>query len=324
MSLFNPHFQIVSDLHLETPLTQPSYDKLRLDIHANYLCLLGDIGLVKDPGLCVWLRKLLSSTPSIKIFYVLGNHEPYGITLAMARERLRSFSEELRQDFGERFIFLDRSRYDLNNHITILGCTLWSHIDTNEARSAAIRLTDMQEGRGIIDWDVQSHLQEHELDLQWLNDQVDLISREEPQREILILTHHSPTVHPLANDIRHRDSDINSAFRTDLSLQPCWCSKAVKMWAFGHTHLSCFFSDANGKLIVSNQNGYASLEHDFDIDSMVIEANSPTWERIEIMQKPSRRSKFREEKEDDSAGTYAQAYSPVWRKIFSRRKRDKT
>jgi predicted MPP superfamily phosphohydrolase len=76
-SLFAPQIQIVSDLHLETPVARPSYASFNLNLHANYLCLLGDIGLVKDDGLFFFLESLLKSTPNLKIFYVLGNHEPY-------------------------------------------------------------------------------------------------------------------------------------------------------------------------------------------------------------------------------------------------------
>jgi hypothetical protein len=42
MSLFR--FQIISDLHLKTPLLAPSYTNLTLPIHAPHFFLLGDIG----------------------------------------------------------------------------------------------------------------------------------------------------------------------------------------------------------------------------------------------------------------------------------------
>jgi predicted phosphodiesterase len=286
MSIFNPQFQIVSDLHLETPITSPSYSKFRLNIQASNLCLLGDIGLVKDDSLFTWIRKLLAATPNLKIFYILGNHEPYGIALAAARSRMSSFARESTREFGDRFIFLDRGRYDINPRITVLGCTLWSEIAPEEVKAAALRLTDMQEIKGIANWDVYSHLQEYHLDLNWLNQEVDQISREDPNREILILTHHSPTTHIQANNPTHEGSGINSAFRTDLSSQPCWKSPQVKMWAFGHTHYSCFYSE-NGKLIVSNQKGYDSIECTTKIDVMVIEAKPSCWERIEVLDESS-------------------------------------
>jgi hypothetical protein len=70
MSIFNPQFQIISDLHLETPLTLSSYSKFRLDLHAGYLCPLGDIGLIKDESLFTWIRKILVASPNVKVFYV--------------------------------------------------------------------------------------------------------------------------------------------------------------------------------------------------------------------------------------------------------------
>jgi hypothetical protein len=146
------------------------------------------------------------------------------MTLDATRKRMNHFLRESTRDFGRRFIFLDKSRYDINPPITALGCTLWTEIAPEEAKAAALRLMDMQENRGIVDWDVTFHLHEHHMDLDWLNQQVDQVAREDPKREILVLTHHSPTIHAQANNATHQGSDVNTAFRTDLSSQTCWTS----------------------------------------------------------------------------------------------------
>lgn len=51
MSFLFPRFQIISDLHLETPRLKPQYDIYDPKITASNVLLLGDIGLVKDDGL---------------------------------------------------------------------------------------------------------------------------------------------------------------------------------------------------------------------------------------------------------------------------------
>jgi predicted phosphodiesterase len=77
MALFPPTFQIVSDLHLETPVAAPQYAEFKLSVEADNILLLGDIGLTTEPRLFTWLRKLLEDNPASRIFYIMGNHEAY-------------------------------------------------------------------------------------------------------------------------------------------------------------------------------------------------------------------------------------------------------
>jgi hypothetical protein len=119
-------FQIVSDLHLET---HPSYD-FALKQEARYLALLGDIGHVADDGLFGFLEKQLRRYWIV--FFLLGNHEPAHTAWAAARARVRSFAERMeglrvRSTIG-RFVFLDQTRYDMDDTHTILGCTLFSQV----------------------------------------------------------------------------------------------------------------------------------------------------------------------------------------------------
>ena len=94
----------------------------KLNIRADNVLLLGDIGLVVHRELFDWLRKTLDDHRSCRIFYVIGNHEPYHTTYEDAVSSLRQFEAEAKMSFGGRFKFLRRDRYDINN-ITILGCT---------------------------------------------------------------------------------------------------------------------------------------------------------------------------------------------------------
>ncbi|CAE7217524.1 hypothetical protein P3342_013183 [Pyrenophora teres f. teres] len=260
MSLFTSQFQIVSDLHLETPLTIPQYASFRLDIQANNLLLLGDIGLVADPRLFGFLRRILEQNRGCRIFYILGNHEPYHTTYEQAHKLLRDFEQDAKEDFGGRFKFLCRDRYNIDKNITILGCTLWSAIRHDQVTEIAARSTDLNNERGIRDWTLDRHQEEHYRDLTWLNSQIATIEKEEPHRQVIIGTHHSPTIDSRANDPRHEGSSVSSNFVTDLSRERCWMSPVVKLWAFGHTHYSCDFQDEEtGKLVVANQRGYAGL-----------------------------------------------------------------
>jgi hypothetical protein len=269
-------FQILSDLHLETPLSSPSYDKLTIPISAPNLFLLGDIGLTTHPQLFTFLSSLLTTYPNLQIYYVLGNHEAYHTTLDLSISTLQAFASTWRAADPSgvgRFHFLHRTRIDLSPHLTLLGCTLWTRIPPPSIPSCASLLTDFSDRNGIWDRSIEQHNLDHSTDLSWLNSTVTQIAATEPEREIVVLTHHSPTIDPRANSARHRGSSTNCGFRTDLSGEVCWTSGRVKMWAYGHTHFSCQFREGGegGMLVVSNQMGYNKNK---DVEVVVVEAGS--------------------------------------------------
>ena len=82
------------------------------------------------------------------------------------------------------------------------------------------------------------------------------IAREEPQRRVIIFTHHSPCVDERANDPRHEKSEVTSGFVTDLRDEECWRNQRVKLWAFGHTHFNCDCVEKTRKRVLTNQKGY--------------------------------------------------------------------
>lgn len=245
-------FQILSDLHLET---QASYN-FHFKQTAPNLALLGDIGHVGDDALFVFLEKQLHRYWNV--FFVLGNHEPISGSWPAAKRRVRGFANRMEQLRTRAtigcFVLLDQTRHDVNDTLTVLGCTLFSRVTREQAAAVGSRFVDFQQ---IQNWTVADHVDAHASDLRWLNAQVSEISRTQPQRQIAIFTHYSPILDPRAVEEKHRDSAVMSGFATDLSAEECWTSPSVVMWAFGHTHFSCEFSDAFGKKVVTNQRGYA-------------------------------------------------------------------
>lgn len=250
----------MSDLHLETPLNQPSYRKFEMNIEADYLCLLGDIELIQNTDFFWFLENILQRYQGLTILYILGNHEPYQTSLNIAHDAIHNFEERMLRYYGRRFLVLNCARHDVNQKLTILGCTLWSYITDKEARDVWSTLTDFNSSKDIRDWDVLSHRGEHRKDLDWLNEQVLSIEKEDPDRQVMILTHHCPTVEERLNDPRHKNSSIRSGFVTDLSQEACWKSPNVRCWSFGHTHYSGFFYEqGTKKLVYSNQREYSTL-----------------------------------------------------------------
>jgi hypothetical protein len=135
-------FQILSDLHLET---HPSYE-YKFTQSAPYLALLGDIGHVGDDRLFLFLEKQLNRFWAV--FFLLGNHEPTYSSWTVAKERVREFKTKMDDLYKKstigKFVFLNQTRYDLNDPVTILGCTLFSRIQAEQLASVSSRLVDFK------------------------------------------------------------------------------------------------------------------------------------------------------------------------------------
>ncbi|KAL4970451.1 acyl-CoA dehydrogenase/oxidase [Aspergillus stella-maris] len=246
--------QVVSDLHLENPR---AYDLFHIPRKAPYLALLGDIGTVKDDKLFAFLEVQLQTFELV--FFLLGNHEPYDSNWSFVRDRVKKFQDDIdrrrEQEPGlGKFVFLDQTRYDIFEDVTVLGCTLYSRVPAAQSEMVSYRVNDFYY---ISDWTVEAHCKAHEADLNWLNEQVSQIVTSKPHQKIIIFTHHSPTVDLEASDPAHINSPISSAFSTDLSQEPCWQKPQVRLWSFGHTHYNCDYTEQRtGKRVMANQRGY--------------------------------------------------------------------
>lgn len=261
--------QIVSDLHLEAT---NAYATLEIPPKAPYLALLGDIGnTVQDDSFTSFLDR------QIKLFQVVfllpGNHEPYRSTWEESLAFFRQYEDNVqrRRTEGEEigsFVFLDRTRYDVpGTAITILGCTLFSHVPGSRKEAVGRLLNDF---RHIKNWRVEDHNRAYQRDLEWLNTQVKSITTDEPDRIIAVFTHHCPTTAKRASNPKHENTPVYSAFVTDMAKQPCWTTRNVVLWAFGHTHYNFDFNDSRtGKRVFANQRGYFGDVPGWDVERTV-------------------------------------------------------
>ncbi|KAI3392698.1 hypothetical protein diail_5298 [Diaporthe ilicicola] len=248
--------QILSDLHLESP---KAYDFYEITPTAPYLALLGDIGCVCDPGYITFLTAQLKQFRIV--FHVLGNHEPYGSSWNSVIAKLHTFQEKNRQQqaadssLGE-YILLNQNEYHLPEYnITVLGCTLFSHVPEVSLEDVSFGLNDFFR---IDSWTVENHVSAHKSDLGWLNSRVSALSREQPSRKIIIFSHHSPTLDPRTVNPRTAGNKISSGFATNLQGETCWAGENVVLWAYGHTHYNFphWRDQDSGTFVYSNQRGY--------------------------------------------------------------------
>ncbi|KAA1478524.1 Ser/Thr protein phosphatase superfamily protein [Dentipellis sp. KUC8613] len=257
--------QLLSDLHLECERSNAEPGKefyhYEFPAAAEYLALLGDVGCTFQEEMFDWLRAQL---PRFKrILFVPGNHEPYRSTIAESQARLKAFEHET----NGRFILLNQTRYDLSPTVTVLGCTLWAALDPEYIDILSWALQDFKR---IDDFNPETFVAMHRADVCWLNATIAQIAQDEPQRKVIVFTHHAPTIEgttdPKFSGTNH---PTNSAFATELTKETCWTAGNVTLWACGHTHWCCDLV-RSGVRVVSNQRGYRDGGEGYDPTKVLV------------------------------------------------------
>ena len=259
--------QILSDLHLEAP---KAYDTFTITPAAPYLALLGDIGNAgaHREEMFAFLTHQLRAFRAI--FFIPGNHEAYHSTWPETLSALRDFEMAiaLRQENDPSlglFVLMNRASFRIPSNLSgsgdmlVLGCSLFSHVPSSRSADVALRLNDFYNTGD--EWDVRAHNAAHKRDVAWLNEQVANADRDSSIKDVVILTHWSPSLDERALEPRHKGSTVESAFSTDLTCEGCWLGSKVKVWACGHTHFNFEFLADRGEgrvplRIVTNQRGY--------------------------------------------------------------------
>ncbi|EGE83579.1 Ser/Thr protein phosphatase [Blastomyces gilchristii SLH14081] len=239
--------QIMSDLHLEVC---QQYANFHITPRADRLILAGDIGRLADyEAFRDFLH--LQCEQFLEVYLVLGNHEFFGVS----REQGLRLAYMLQQEPGlkDKLTVMNQKRVDLQD-ITLLGCTLHSHIPPEDEESVRSTVNDF---RHIEGWTVSKHVTEHFSDVKWLADEITSIRQTESalKRKIVVISHHAPSTKGTSRPL-DEGSPYNSAFATNLldgDTQSCF--ETVQCWIFGHTHYSTDILRGRTRL-VSNQRGY--------------------------------------------------------------------
>lgn len=177
-----------------------------------------------------------------------------------ARTELKDFASRIRaQRLSDptlgTFILLDRTRYDLTDNVTVLGCTLWSALSPTTLESVSRDLADF---RLVHDWTAEDYTAAHAQDLQWIVNECATIKAREAHRRVIVLTHHAPTRYGTSAPNHVNSPVTHMVVATDLVTHPVW-APPITLWAFGQTHYN---SDQmrNGIRVVSNQRGYEGMD----------------------------------------------------------------
>jgi len=238
--------QFMSDLHLEAA---NEYSDFQIPATAPYLVLAGDVGRLQDYQ--NYLRFLQRQCDKFEmVLLVLGNHEFYGLSRS---EGLALATKLEGEDILDgKLKILHRRRVDISPSITILGCTLHSHIRPENEDFIGQKVRDFQR---IRDWTVQDHNNEHNRDVTWLRNEIRAIRLHEKQldRRVIVVTHYPPIKRGSCRP-EHEENRQSDAFGTELMESDLDLS-SVDFWMFGHTHHTTSCSRA-GVSLISNQRGY--------------------------------------------------------------------
>lgn len=237
-------FQVLSDLHLE--LGQ-QYDSFDIPPSAPYLLLAGDVGCLRDYRAYLdFLGRHVAAFE--RILLVLGNHEFYGFSYESGiREAERLVAEP---SLHGKVTLLHAGRFDMPSHdISVLGCTLWSHIPQEASDAVRGRVKDYQKIEG---WSVDKHNSLFADQLKWLRNEVTSVRSTSPSAKIVIVTHHAPSILETSRP-EQLENPWRCAFSTNILDESAW--QDVSLWVFGHTHFTTEFV-RNGVKVVSNQRGY--------------------------------------------------------------------
>jgi predicted phosphohydrolase len=205
-------FQYISDIHTEF-YDSMSLPKIRAE--ADYLILAGDIGNPNTASSQYTTFLNHCSNLFKKVFLILGNHEAYNSTISDTKDLIKKV-------IPSNVIFLDMDRYDIDDRVTILGCTLWSNIKQEKKEVIQASLADFHT---IHNWTIKVNNKNHTLERNWLMNKINYIRTNEGNKSIIVVTHHAPilngTSHPMFDN-----SPLTSAFATDLS------NKVLDIWSY--------------------------------------------------------------------------------------------
>lgn len=222
--------QVISDIHLEFNKKIPFFIKHTPDfVKAPYLFLLGDIG---NPHIDLWQQFInWCEARYTRIFYVIGNHEYYGNSLAEIPDFIKTvFATK------PKFTLLQSGVIASLEDYKVIGCTLWSDIDIG----TALLINDIHNiydscssNRKKQHISLDTLQNEYKKDKIWLETVLNDLQTQNGSNKIIVATHHLPSMQ-LIPDKFQNPSDMKYArgFASNLD----HIIPYATIWLFGHTH----------------------------------------------------------------------------------------
>lgn len=244
----------MSDLHLEMGALESPVP------HGDVLVLAGDITLAKlfdgtyvPQNKTAWNGRMEASKGFVdqcctnfdRVFWLLGNHEHYGMQFSRTLPVLRRAFPKVG--------FLNNSSDQLDTRLVLVGGTLWTNAPAPARPFIQQRINDfILIRRGKSRFTMANAASEHHKTLV----AIDNARRDNPKSQIVVATHHAP--HKKGLNPAHTHNGLDPAYYTDLT-EFIRERSNIRYWIHGHTHIQGSYRVAQCK-VFSNARGYAFRE----------------------------------------------------------------
>ena len=236
--------RILSDLHINQNGNFELTDKEIFTIVA------GDIS--KDFfQLKSWLQQNIKNG-----IFILGNHDFTGNT------NMVDAYQELKEKFpaSSNLTFLQNSYKEIDNKIFV-GATLWTDfsLEVNSPMKSKNAIKNLLHGYIRGNFSKEQNLtpeitiKEYKKSINY----IDFICKENPDKDIIIITHHCPSMKCSAE--KFKNNILNPALITNLEdfiLE----HKNIKAWCCGHCHRDPIITEVGNCKIIMNTKGYTKRD----------------------------------------------------------------
>ena len=210
--------QIMSDIHSDQRDDSPSFSK---DVDA--LVIAGD--LTNNGKHLDHIFNRISSTTTVPVIVVLGNHDYYSYRYNSFRKAVEDY-KRVASKYSNIHI-LARETLELDG-VNFIGATLWTDYDKGRGICAAIAAMPCFKYLEVDDRLVnyQDILDEYKRDVAFIGDNMS------DSLKNVVITHHVPTFNFMPP--KYRRSHVNGAFCTNLN--DFILDNQPDVWVCGHTH----------------------------------------------------------------------------------------
>lgn len=261
--------RIISDLHLDINKGLP----FQLKDKEIFTIICGDIS-----GYVNMTTEWLSQNVKRGIF-VAGNHILYNESEHSLQYLLRQYEQKYPLDAQLSFL---NDNYKVVDNIVFVGGTLWTDycLFNNDQKDLymwyAIRgLNDFHYGKYNSDADVEN---ENIKRLRKLRPEdcaemfnrtitaIDEVCRRFPEKEIVVVTHHAPSLKSIAP--QYKDDPLTACFASNLE-EFILDRPNIKLWCHGHIHTACDYTIGECR-VICNPRGYAIYNESLNFNPKLI------------------------------------------------------
>jgi Icc-related predicted phosphoesterase len=186
-----------------------------------------------------------------RVFYVMGNHEPYQFDIAETVATLRAFlavvvpNVRILDDEAETF-----------DGVRFIGGTLWTDMDRENPLAMMTAQQGMNDYATITDGGTRltpaMTVARHKRTVAFLERELTATGPK------VVITHHPPSL--LSLNREHSGNNLDAAFASNLH-ELIEGARDLRYWVHGHTHRSVAYTlPDNETVIFANQRGYADCE----------------------------------------------------------------